>query len=230
MTSTMTGFRPDSAWKQLSRVTGIAGLATMVLLFVPIVAGSGQEPAFDGSTVEIMSFLQSVSSPLGDFGRFVSMVGLLSFLWFIVGLSIAMRTAEGPLGWRSSIAAASGIACVALILAGGWDAASLRADDIDGQVARFAFDQGNASFANAWVALGSFAVSAGLAILKTELFRSWLGWWAIVSGAGLVLSRSVWTTEIWLLPYASFWVWVIFVAVLLLRGRAVAPTDSRRNA
>ena len=52
--------------KQLTRVTGFAALATMVLLFVPLVAASGQEPALDGSTAEIMTFLQSVSSPLAS--------------------------------------------------------------------------------------------------------------------------------------------------------------------
>jgi hypothetical protein len=207
--------------KQLSRVVGIAGLATMVLLFVPIVAGSGQEPAFDGSTAEIVTFLQSVSSPLADFGRSVSMVGLLAFLWFVVGLSILMRAAEGPLAWRSSIAAASGVAVVVLILGGSWDAASLRVDDIDPDIARYAFDLGNASFANGWVALGSFAVCSGLSILSSGLFRRWLAWWAIASGIGLALSRAVWTGEVWFLPYALFWVWVIVVSVLLLRGRVL---------
>jgi uncharacterized membrane protein len=34
---------------------------------------------------------------------------------------------------------------------------------------------------------------------------------------GLALSRISWTSEIWLLPYAMFWLWVIIVAILLLR-------------
>ena len=210
--------------KQLSRVTGFAALATMVLLFVPIVAASGQEPAFDGSAAEIMTFLHSVSSPLADFGRFVSVVGLLAFLWFVVGLSIVMRAAEGPLAWRSSIAAASGVALVTLVLGGAWDAASLRVDDIDPAIARYAFDLGNASFANGWVVLGSFALCSGLSILSSGLFRPWLGWWAVASGIGLILSRAVWTSEIWFFPYALFWIWVIVIAVLLLRGRAVVPS------
>jgi hypothetical protein len=35
--------------KQLSRVVGIAGLATVVLLVIPLMAASGQEPRFTGS-------------------------------------------------------------------------------------------------------------------------------------------------------------------------------------
>jgi hypothetical protein len=42
-------------------------------------------------------------------------------------------------------------------------------------------------------------------------------WWAIISGLGLALSRYFWTSEIWLLPYGLFWVWVIVVCVRLLR-------------
>ena len=219
MTSTIADSRSDAAWKQLSRATGIAGLATLVLLFVPLVAASGQEPSFDGSAAEVLRFAQSMTSPLAEFSRFLFTVGLLSFLWFIVGLSMVMRAAEGALPWRSSIAAASGIAFIALILSGSWDAAIHRVDDIDPQVARYAFDLANASFANGWVAVGSFAIASGSAILYGGVFRPWLGWWAIVSGAGLALSRAVWTSEIWLLPYGLFWIWVIVVAVLLLRGR-----------
>lgn len=35
--------------------------------------------------------------------------------------------------------------------------------------------------------------------------------------SGLALSRISWTSYIWLLPYLMFWLWVIAVAVLLLR-------------
>ena len=219
MTSTIADPWSDAAWKQLSRLTGIAGLATLVLLFVPLVAASGQEPSFDGSAAEVLTWAQSMTSPLADFSRFVFTVGLLSFLWFIVALSMVLRAAEGALAWRSSIAAASGVVFVAVILSGSWDAVVHRADDIDPQVARYAFDLGNASFANAWVALGSFAFCSGLAIRTSRLLRPWVGWLAISGGVGLALSRAVWTSEIWFLPYALFWAWVIVVAVLLMRGR-----------
>jgi hypothetical protein len=44
-----------------------------------------------------------------------------------------------------------------------------------------------------------------------------VGWLAIASGVGLALSRISWTSYIWLLPYVMFWLWVITVAILLLR-------------
>jgi hypothetical protein len=218
--STTGSQQTTAARRQLSRVTGVAGLTTMVLVFVPIVAGSGQEPDFDATPAEVVTFFRSVNSPLADLGSFASTVGLIAFLWFVVGLTSLLRVAEGEIPWRSSVAAVSGAVLVALVLAGQWDAATLHADDIDPQVARYAYDEGNASFANGWVALGSFAVCCGWVIAATGFLPRWLGWWAVISGVGLALSRADWTSEIWLLPYGLFWLWVIIVAVLLLRRSA----------
>jgi hypothetical protein len=61
-------------------------------------------------------------------------------------------------------------------------------------------------------------------MVSTGCVRRLLGWWAIASGVGLVLSRAAWYREIWLLPYALFWLWVITVSVLLLRRGGLRRT------
>ena len=132
-------------------------------------------------------------------------------------LSILLRSAEGEAPWLSSIAMVSGVICVALVLSGSEVAAVLRADDLDPQIARYAFDESQGAFANARVALGSFAVCCGWIIASTRFLPRWVGWLAIASGGGLVLSRISWTNQIWLLPYLVFWLWVLIVSVLLLR-------------
>ena len=76
--------------------------------------------------------------------------------------------------------------------------------------------RGLAAFANARVTLRSFAVCCSWVIVSTRFLPRWLGWLAIASGAGLVLSRISWTSYIFLLPYGLFWLWVLVVAVLLL--------------
>ncbi len=125
------------------------------------------------------------------------------------------------------MAAGSGVVFVAVLLAGDWEAAAYRANDISPQVAQYAFDVGNASFANGWVALGSFAISAGWVMGVTGFFPSWLGWWGVASGSGLALGRAAWTNEIWLLPYGLFWLWVVVVSVLLIpRADRFAATAS----
>ena len=122
--------------------------------------------------------------------------------------------------------------CVALVLSGSEVAAVLRADDLDPQIARYAFDESQGAFANARVALGSFAVCCGWIIASTRFLPRWVGWLAIASGAGLVLSRISWTNQIWLLPYLVFWLWVLIVSVLLLRRsfRGIALIRLNREA
>jgi hypothetical protein len=142
---------------------------------------------------------------------------LIAFVWYVVALTTLLRRAEGEAPWRSTIAMVSGVLLVALVLSGNEVAAAFRADDLDPQIARYAFDEAHVAFANAWVALGSFAGCCGWVIASTGFLPRWLGWLAIASGVGLALSRISWTSEIWLLPYAMFWLWVIIVAILLLR-------------
>jgi Domain of unknown function (DUF4386) len=152
-----------------------------------------------------------------DFRSFAFTVGLVTFVWFVVALSILLRRAEGEAPWRSTIAMASGVLFVALVLSGSEVAAAFRADDLDPQLARYAFDESQAAFANARVALGSFALCCGWVIASTRFLPRWVGWLAIASGVGLALGRISWTNYIWLLPYLMFWLWVLTVAVLLLR-------------
>ena len=142
---------------------------------------------------------------------------MVTFVWFVVALTTLLRRVEGEAPWRSAIAMASGVLFVALVLSGNEVAATLRADDLDPQIARYAFDEAHVAFGNAWVALGSFAVCCGWVIVSTRFLPRWLGWLAIASGVGLALSRTTWTTEVFLLPYGLFWLWVLIVAVLLIR-------------
>ena len=100
-----------------------------------------------------------------------------------------------------------------------WDAAAYRAEEIDPQVARFAFDLGNLSFANSWVATGAVALCAGLIMLSHAALPSWLGWWAVLVGVGQVLARAVWTSDVAFVPVTAFWLWVAVVCTLLLTGR-----------
>ena len=86
-------------------------------------------------------------------------------------------------------------------------------------MARYAFDLGNLSSANSWVATGAVSLCTGLIIVSAKTLPSWLGWWAIVAGIGQVLARAIWTDGIALAPGAAFWIWVIVLSVLLLLGR-----------
>jgi len=210
-------------WSRLSRATGIIGLATLVLIFTPIVAISTLgEPPFTATTEQAHAFLVNASADWASLANAGLNVAALALVWFVVGLSLLLARAEGSPPWRSVAALVSGVLLPAnMVLNSGWGAAAYRGADLEPTLARYAFDVGNLGFANAWVAMGSFAVACGWVVLLTRVFGRWLGWWAIVAGLGLVLARFVWTSGAWYLPYFLFWIWVIIISVQLIRGRVL---------
>ena len=128
------------------------------------------------------------------------------------------------MGWPSgTVALVSGTIVAAYgVLDASWDAAANRGSDLDSNIAAYAFDVGNLGFANGWLALGSFAIAAGWVLKDSGALPAWWGWWAIVSGVGLVAARFVWEGSIWGLPYGLFWLWVIALGIRLVR-RPLAP-------
>lgn len=213
-----TDTEQSGRWRRLARVTGVAGLAFPVLTLTPIIiASTAGEPGFDGDRAAVLAFFQATRSAAAEFGTFVIVLGALATVWFGVGLAFLLGRAEGTPAWRSAVAAASALMFTVLNLTGPWEAARHRAQELDPDVGLFAFDMGNLSFANSWVAIGSFLLCCGWVILGTRCMPRWLGWVALVGGIGMALSRAWWTSSIWLLPYLFFWVFVLAVAIWLLR-------------
>lgn len=208
-------------WARLARRTGIIGLSALVLIFTPIVAISTLgEPAFTATTEQARAFLRNSNAGWVQLAQAVTVLAGIGLLWFIVGLGLLLGRAEGSPPWRAAVAVVSGLLLPAYLLIDvSWDAAAYGGAEIEPSLASYAFDTGNLGFANAWVAMGSFAVACGWVVLLTGVLGRWLGWWAIVAGTGLVLSRFVWTTGAWYAPYFLFWIWVVIVSVQLIRGR-----------
>ena len=215
----MTTRTSTDPWVRLARITAATGLSSFVLLFGTIIplAALG-EPPFTASNDEARAYFANISVGWPQTLTALSSVAAIGILWFVVGLTLLLRRAEGDPPWRSTIALVSGVLLTAYTaLDASLDAASFRGADLDPAVAGYAFAVGSVGFANAWLALASFAVCAGWVGVATGIFGRWLGWWAIISGIGLALSRFFWTSEIWLLPYLLFWLWMIIVCVRLLR-------------
>ena len=96
-------------------------------------------------------------------------------------------------------------------------AASLHGRRISHDVADFAWTFGNVGFANAWIAVASFALSSGWVLLSTSALERWMGWWLIVAGVGLVPARFLWTHDLWTVPYLLFWTWLLVLSIRLIR-------------
>lgn len=210
----------------LALATGIAGLAGVVLLFGPIIAVSTQgEPPFDGTREEVATFFGNLAAVSWyDAAAALESIGMLALLWFFVGLATLLRPIEGPPAWRSTVALLSGTLLVAYgNVDASWEAAVNRGTGTDTGVGLYAFDVGNIGFSNAWLSMASFALAFGWVLLESRALPAWLGWSAVASGVGLVVARFAWESGFWMIPYALFWVWVIALAVRLVRRRHLVP-------
>ena len=212
------GAHGGAKWRELDRVTGIAGLAAIVLLFTPIIAISTLgEPGFSAGREEAAEFFRNGDTAWIVAAEATAALGMVAFLWFVAGLTTLLRRAEGEPAWRSTVALVSGALVAAYgVIDASWEAAFNRGDELDSSVAIFAFDFGNLGFANVWLALASFAIASGWALLHGRALPAWWGWWPIAAGAGLVIVRYAWESFAWTVPYFIFWAWVIALAVRLL--------------
>ncbi len=205
--------------RKLARITGVAGLVTLVVVLGTSLANDYQSAAIDSDAGEAVEFFRSLDDTFGALGSFATAVGLIAMLWFTLGLALLLRRYEGELPWRSVFLAGAGVVSVVSGQIATWDAATYRSDDIDPQVARYAFDLGNLSFANGWVAAGAVGICTSLIVLSTRDLPHWLGWWALIAGVGSVLARAVWTEGYAFVPFTAFWIWVAVLSVVLLLGR-----------
>jgi len=219
---------PQTARMTLSRVTATAGLATLVLVLGTSIANGYQSAPFTSDTDKVMSFFKSLDDAVGAASSWLTSVGLIGMLWFAIGLALLLRRYEGELPWRSAFLAGAGVLSVVSGQIASWDAAVYRSTDIEPQVARYAFDLGNLSFANGWVATGALAVCAGSLILSSGDLPRWLGWWALAVGIAQVLARAVWTNDLAFVPFTLYWIWTAAICVLLFTGRfaRVAPDQA----
>ena len=118
--------------------------------------------------------LRATSSTLAGFGSYLVVVGVVAMIWFAIGLALLLGWAEGKPPWRSSVAAASALVFVGLILHAPGEAAAYRAQTLTPELVTYAFDMGNLGFANGWVAMGSFLLCAGWVMISTHFAPRWL--------------------------------------------------------
>ena len=211
---------------------GITGLVGMVLLFGAVIAVSTRgEPPFDAPRDDVAEFFRNADVGWFQAAQAAAAIGMLALLWFVVGLTTLLRRVEGEPAWRSTVALLSGTLLVAYgNVDVSWNAAVNRGAETDPAVALYAFDFGNLGFTNAWLAMASFAVATGWVLLDSRALPVWWGWWAVASGVGLVAARFAWESAFWMLPYGLFWVWIVAIAVLLIRRRRlVTGTDIERT-
>jgi hypothetical protein len=212
-----------TTYARLSRVTGAAGVVTLVAVVGTSLVNGYQNQTFSEATPAIVAFFRSLDDRLGWLMSYATIVGLLALLWFTIGLALGLRPREHGVGWRSAFLAASGVVGVVSGQIASWDAAAFRSTTIDPQVATYAYDLGNLSFANSWVATGAVGICAALIMLRAPDLPRWAAWWGLIAGIGEVLARAWFRHGFAYAPFALYWAWVLAMSVLLLAGR-LTPT------
>lgn len=147
--------------RTLGRVTGAAGITTLVVVLGSSLANNYQGAPFTSDAQQALAFFGTLDDSFGAASSFLTSVGLIALLWFGIGLALLLRPFDGEPPWRSAFLAGAGVVAVVSGQIASWDAAVYRSDDLDPQIARYAFDLGNLSFANGWVATGALAICAG---------------------------------------------------------------------
>ncbi|MBF4765829.1 hypothetical protein ISU07_22070 [Nocardioides islandensis] len=99
------------SWTGVARISGWAGLVGAVLLFGAIIPiGSLGEPPLEASTNDAAEFFRNAADaswlqPVEAVGT----LGMIGLLWFLVGLAVLLRRAEGEPPFRSTVALASAV-------------------------------------------------------------------------------------------------------------------------
>jgi hypothetical protein len=208
----------------LARVTGAAGLVTLLTVVGSSLADGYEHQSMTEATPAILSFFRSLDDRVGWLMSYATSVGLIACLWFAIGLALTLRPHERGVPWRSAFLAAAGVISVVSGQIASWDAAVFRSGSISPQVASYAYDLGNISFANSWVATGAVGLCAGLVMLRAPGLPRWAAWWGLLAGAGEVLARAWFRHGFAYAPFALYWAWVLAMSVLLVAGRLTATT------
>jgi hypothetical protein len=204
-----------------SRAVGVVGLAATVLVFTGVNlqdVGRSSEPPFNSSDSVITDYLTSRNMTVFSISAYLTVVGMIGLVWFTAGLSGVLRRASPGRDWMPAVVLAAGATMIGILLGGNWEVA-IRYPRSPAAVEFFR--SGGLQLSNAWLAMASIALAAAVTILRGRIAPTWLGWWAVVAGVGLIAVRAMPDNNIWLFPYLLFWVWVVIVCVRLLTGRQI---------
>jgi hypothetical protein len=211
-------------WQLAGGAGGLLFVALVIgVVLLPSLTTNVPEPAFDGSAAAWLAYARATASQ-ALLTTPVGIVGIFGFLLFAVCLAARFQRAEHRMSVPSILLLlAAGLTMGLWILDEGLGlATAFRAGDLDGTTASLLYGLANGVFAASWFGIAGLLVAAGLGTLASRSLPRWLGWFALVVGAGFFAAACFPLTALWLVPYALFYLWVVAVSVVLLRGAAGA--------
>jgi len=209
----------DSRWERLAPATGI------VFVVLTVVAGA---TAGLGTQDAAVFFVESRDRVLAS--SYLFGLSMVFFMWFLGSLRSNLRRAEGGSGRLSAVAFGGGLLTVAALFISGALNAALAAgiaERSDPGITRalYALSVRTVDLIGFWLAVLTGA--AGLVMLRSATFPSWLGWFGAVVAVGSLVGPIAIFVESG--PFASagiygnlllaaFLLWVLLSSVILVRG------------
>ena len=206
-------------WARLGSVGGIVFFVSLLVLIVLMpLSHSIPEPAFGAPSSAFLAYAKSEADVPFALGL-VGVLGLFGFALFAAVLTARFRIAENRSDVAPSLVLLAAGVLIVLWLAelGIGFAETFRRNDLDATGASVFSGILNGIFVVSWSAIAAFLAACGFAALWTRALPRWLGWAALVIGAGLFLAGAAPLTAIWYFPYFLFFLWVLATSVVLLR-------------
>lgn len=218
-------FTHDTAWQRRSAYAGFVFVVLTIVWAVLRISG----PSGDDSHAEITKFF----ADSGDRERFgiagwVMAAAGLFLLWFLSGLRVLLRRAEGEPGRLSALAFGGGVVMVVLLFAknsihpafaGVYD----YADDfkLDPNTFQLLDSIWFWLIAQEVMAGGVLAAATSALALRTDLFPRWFGWAGIVVAALCFLA-----IPLYLAPAILLLAWIFVASILMWAQPATPPRTS----
>jgi hypothetical protein len=150
------------------------------------------------------------------------LVPMLLFFPFLAYLWSVLRDAEGPGGWLSATALATGVAAVTIKLASAGPAVAARHDGLSPALHDALQQVNDVSFIVTMLPLGVCMGAVAAIVLHTHALPAWLGWMAAVL-APLLIANGLALNSQEGPAFLLFLLWILLAAIVLLRRTIVVP-------
>jgi len=175
----------DERWARIASASGIAWVTLVAASFA--IAGLGPPPGSKMAAFPVY-FRKSRGRVLASV--YLRSLGALASFPFIVYLWDTLRRAEGDPPLLAMLSLSSATVGHGMAMAGNayHGVAAFHPDEVNPELSQTLYYLGTV-FYSAGLALAPFMAATGAAILKTNAFPRWLGWWAIIDAPVILLGR-----------------------------------------
>jgi hypothetical protein len=200
----------------LERFAPLTGIGFVILVVVAVIVG-GETPDADDGIVKVVNYWkdnqdQAIASAI------IAGFSAAFLLWFAGVLRAVLAIAEGPPARLANTAFAGAVVGTVgwLLLIGFTFVAADTADDVAPQVTQTVSVLQADFFFPLAVGFAVFLLASGLALVRTGVLPSWLGWTALVLGLACLTPGGFFAIVLML-------VWIAVVSVMLFTRTPAAP-------